>query len=357
MAGPQFFHLQSYSRKPNKAGQSIAQVLGEAARLPEFSHHVPAPKPCRVIFGLSPAEVQIRHDAMVAAGRCEVTLKDGITAMRGIRKDRHTLMTAVASHPYLTTQINANPEARADYDAWVARNVAYLRDLFGDQLVSVIEHSDEEHPHIHAYILPLDDPACEARHLNPSWVAKITAEDAARAEGEPDKIAVKIGNAAYRSRARELQDDYHLRVGIPSGLTRTGPKRKRLSRQQWREEKAQASHMAKMMQTIKGLTDDLEGREDDLARSIKVAADELAARLDQAEALHNEAEDDRLLAAQERDRLAVLAVAQEKEAAARRAAAEEEARRVREKGKKDAADLVANAERAALKIRQNVEVS
>lgn len=124
MAGPQFFHLQSYSRKPNKAGQSIAQVPGEAARLPEFSQHVPEPKPCRVIFGLSPAEVQTRHDEMVAAGRCEVTLKDGTTAIRGIRKDRHTLMTAVASYPYLTTQINADPEARADYDAWVVRNVA-----------------------------------------------------------------------------------------------------------------------------------------------------------------------------------------------------------------------------------------
>ncbi|MTH65855.1 hypothetical protein GL284_16405, partial [Paracoccus sp. DK608] len=99
MAGPQFFHLQSYSRKPNKAGQSIAQVPGEAARLPEFSQHVPEPKPCRVIFGLSPAEVQTRHDEMVAAGRCEVTLKDGTTAIRGIRKDRHTLMTAVASYP------------------------------------------------------------------------------------------------------------------------------------------------------------------------------------------------------------------------------------------------------------------
>ncbi|MTH65856.1 hypothetical protein GL284_16410 [Paracoccus sp. DK608] len=27
-------------------------------------------------------------------------------------------------YPYLTTQINADPEALADYDAWVVRNVA-----------------------------------------------------------------------------------------------------------------------------------------------------------------------------------------------------------------------------------------
>lgn len=57
-----------------------------------------------------------------------------------------------------------------------------------------------------------------------------------------------------------------------------------------------------------------------------------------------------------KDRIAAFAVAQEKEAAARRAAAEEEARRIKEKAKKDAADAVANAERAALKIRQDVEV-
>ena len=36
MSGPQFLHLQSYSRKPNKIGQSVQQILDEAAREPQF---------------------------------------------------------------------------------------------------------------------------------------------------------------------------------------------------------------------------------------------------------------------------------------------------------------------------------
>lgn len=35
MSGPQFLHLQSFSRKPNKIGQSVQQVLDEAARVPK----------------------------------------------------------------------------------------------------------------------------------------------------------------------------------------------------------------------------------------------------------------------------------------------------------------------------------
>ncbi|MEO0438848.1 MAG: hypothetical protein AAF098_18305, partial [Pseudomonadota bacterium] len=29
--------------------------------------------------------------------------------------------------------------------------------------VSIIEHVDEQHPHLHAFVLPLDDPGCNAR--------------------------------------------------------------------------------------------------------------------------------------------------------------------------------------------------
>jgi hypothetical protein len=68
MAGPQFFRIQSFSQKANPAGQSVAQVLGEAARQPEFSVHVKRPLPPLVVFGLSPHEVAARHAEMVAVG-------------------------------------------------------------------------------------------------------------------------------------------------------------------------------------------------------------------------------------------------------------------------------------------------
>ncbi len=57
MPGPQFFHVQTYSRKPNEKGQSVEQVLAEAGRAPKFSQHVAARQAYRIVFGLSPQEV------------------------------------------------------------------------------------------------------------------------------------------------------------------------------------------------------------------------------------------------------------------------------------------------------------
>lgn len=340
MAGPQFFHLQTYSRKPNKTGQSVEQVLAEARRDSMFSTHVSEPRPFRVIAGVSPQEVQRLHDEMVAAGSVAVTLKDGRSARRGIRADRHTLLTAVASHPHLTAQVMGNPEARRDYDAWVQRNLTFLRGLFGERLVSVIEHVDEEHPHLHAYVLPLDDPACSARDLNPCWLAKSEAEAGARGEGHDDKTAVKHGNHAYRARARELQDQYHHEVGLPSGLTRTGPKRERLSRQQWRARKDEASRNARTLRQMEEMVSDLADQEDALSASAERMARDLEARLHQAEGLHVEAKAERSAAAQDR----AVAAARRKTAAALRLAAEEEVRKIRSAAEQKATDLISAAE-------------
>lgn len=347
MPGPQFFHVQTYSRKPNGKGQSVEQVLAEAGRAPKFSQHVAARQAYRIVFGLSPQEVQDRHDQMVAAGGVTVALKDGKTARRGVRKDRHTLMTCVASHPYLTAQIMGDATARADYDAWVDRNLRFLRSLFGNRLVSVIEHVDEEHPHLHAYVLPLDDPGCSARDLNPCWIAKTGAEAEARAAGHDDKTAVKLGNLAYRERARELQDQYHREVGLASGLTRTGPKRERLSRQQWRARKDEAVRAARTLRQMEEMVGDLTDREEALTRSAEEMARDLVAKLDQAEALFAEAEAEKALAVQERARAAAVVEAQEREAVAHRTAAEEEARKIRASAQKEADGMMARAEAVA----------
>jgi len=355
MAGPQFFHIQSYARSPNKGGNSVEQVLDEAARKPRFSQHVDDPEEHRIIYGLSPEQVRQRHDEMVAAGGVTVTLKGGRTARRGIRKDRHTLMTCVASHPHLTSQIMSDPAAKADYDAWVDRNVRFLRQLFGDQLVSVIEHADEKHPHLHAYILPLHDTGWSARDLNPCWVIKTEAEADARETGHDDKAAVKFGKLAYRAKARELQDQYYDQVGLASGLTRTGPKRERMSRQQWRARKDDAMRNAVTMRQIDDMASDLADREDALNQSVEAQARDLMTKIDEAEALYAEAEAERALADQERAQLAELAKAQAREAAALRAAAVEEAARIRAVAENSAAQKAIQAKAALAEAQRNAE--
>ena len=293
MSGPQFMHLQSYSRKANEGGQSVEQVLAEASRAPEYSTHVPDPRPPSLDYGMSVDEVRKLHDEMVAAGGVEVTLKDGRKARRGIRKDRHTLLTAVASHPLPTDLVNTRADARADYEHWRDHNLAWLKVRFGDKLVSVIEHWDEKHPHIHAYILPLDDPTCSARQLNPAWQAKEVAMETARAAGHDDKAAVRLGNAAYRAKARELQDHYYEHVSLVCGLTRTGPKRERLSRQQWKARKDAAKLAARISQEIDGRLEEVVDAEDGMERSLAAKAEEIAEKLDLADQALEEAEADR----------------------------------------------------------------
>ncbi|MBY5933743.1 hypothetical protein KUV51_12095 [Tateyamaria omphalii] len=338
MSGPQFMHLQSYSRKANPRGQSVEQVLAEAARAPVYSKHVVEPQPPSVVYGVAANEVRKLHDDMVAAGGIDVTLKDGRKTRRGIRKDRHTLMTAVASHPLPTELVNTKPNARADYEIWREHNVVWLKTCFGDKLVSVIEHWDEEHPHLHAYILPLGDATCSARQLNPAWQAKEEAMEVARAAGHDDKAALNFGNAAYRSKARELQDHYYEHVSLACGLTRTGPKRERLNRQQWKARKDQARRDAKLQSDIEKRVERIVNAEDDLEESVSEKAKELAEKLALVDQAKQEAEDAKIRATK-RARKVVEA-------------AKEDVRQLQQKVREDLAARTSQIEAAEAELEQ-----
>jgi hypothetical protein len=241
MPGPQFVHIQTWSRKPNPAGQSVAQIIGEATRDPEYSGHVDDPAPPRVLLG-DPSTFQADHDAHVAARATVVRLKDGSERVRSIRKDRHTLATVVMSYPVPRAAITT-AEDRAALERWERRNLAWLQERYGDQLRVVLGHDDEEHPHLHAWLLP-DDPGADATTLHPGKVAKKRVEEEEKASGTPPREAVKAANRALREAMTSFQDEYYHAVGAPEGLTRTGPRRRRLTRQQWKAEKAAAAATA-----------------------------------------------------------------------------------------------------------------
>ncbi|MBO6507581.1 MAG: hypothetical protein JJ979_03700, partial [Roseibium sp.] len=57
------------------------------------------------------------------------------------------------------------------------------------------------------------------------------------------KALNKRGDRAYRESMRAWQDSYHNAVGVRSGLTRLGPKRRRLSRKAWQAEQVAAQAM------------------------------------------------------------------------------------------------------------------
>lgn len=303
MSGPQFVHVQTWSRKPNPAGQSVAQIIAEATRNPEYSGHVDDPLPPRVLLG-DPSTFQAEHDAHVAARATVARLKDGSERVRSIRKDRHTMATVVMSYPVPRAAITT-AEDRAALERWERRNIDWLRDRYGDQLRVVLAHDDEEHPHIHAWLLP-DDPGADATTLHPGKVAKKRVEEEEKAAGTLPREAVKAANRALREAMTLFQDEYYHAVGAPEGLTRTGPRRRRLTRQQWKAEKAAAAATAVSLERASH-ADELVAEIDRDRQSLderEVTLDEREAALDRA---FDEIEEVQVAQKKERQRLSELA--------------------------------------------------
>ncbi|TBF94520.1 hypothetical protein ELG83_10500 [Rhizobium leguminosarum] len=230
----QFARVELYSRK-GKEGRGTGFVFDEVSRVPSASMHVKAPVAPIVVAGLDPDALRALHDDRAVAARQEV--KGG--KLRAVRQDQNTLAAIVLSHPATMDEYRSRPEVAADVRAWEQRSVAWLRVQYGDQLVSVLRHEDESHPHLHAYILP-DDPGMKAGPLHPGFRAKAAVTAAGPRPGEDEKAHSKRANGAYQEAMRGWLDDYHAKVGQPSGLLRLGPRKRHLTRAAWHEEKRQA---------------------------------------------------------------------------------------------------------------------
>jgi hypothetical protein len=249
MSGPQFFHLQTFSRKANPGGQSVDQVLGEALRDPAYCRHVSDPQPPTLLYGVDLDELSWDHETMTRRASTEVHLKDGTTATRAVRKDRHTLGTFVASYPVPLAKIEADATGRerALYKDWKQLNLDLLQRRFGPQLKCVVEHTDEAFGHLHAFMLPDHRPDVDARCFNPAFEAKRRVEADGKRAGLAPIDALKAGNEAYKAAARAMADEYFREVGAPAGLTRDGPRRRRLSRGEWTRERLDARAGARLI--------------------------------------------------------------------------------------------------------------
>ncbi|MFL5012718.1 hypothetical protein [Rhizobium sp.] len=239
--GYQFIHLETYSRKADAKGRSTSFIFAEASRKPEASIHVGNPLPPVVVYGVGVGAVQEMHDS--AAATATINVKGGHT--RKVAKDKKTLHTVVASYPATMADIRADPAKRAEAEEWEKRTIGWLRSRYDDDLKSVIRHEDEEYFHIHAYVVPVDEPGMSALKYHPGTMAKRAAMDSGK-EGEDKKALSKKADAAYKKAMREWQDSYYEAVAVPSGLTRLGPQRRRLTRDEWQREKVQA----KALQTV-----------------------------------------------------------------------------------------------------------
>lgn len=238
-----FVHCQTYSRKPNRAGQCVAQVIGEGLRSGQYHAHVTDPKPPVVLFG-DPATFQQVHDDHVAQRKTRVA-KNGKDIERAIRRDRHTLFTIVASFPVPTATVEASSREQARFKNWAHLTLEWVQRYYGSQLKTAFAHVDEEYPHLHFWLLP-DYHDGDASHLHFGKRIKRATVAGLKAQGVPPREAVAAGNAALKRTMRSWQDSYHEDVGIRLGMHRYGPRRRRLSRAQWAAEKSMVAHRRRL---------------------------------------------------------------------------------------------------------------
>lgn len=347
MAGFQFVRIETYSRKcrttarqrdrqrtgntpgARKAQQRIgvSELADELMRQPEASPHVPNPEPPRVLDGMDPREI----DALLDERRQERRRTLRRTGIKPPRQDTHMLEGAVASFP--TAMHEMDDQAWEAYRAWRDDAVAFFEEDMrqrGVEPLSVVEHFDENHPHIHILGTPTPEGSTrlDARQTHPGHAAAAQVEDTGQA-----------GNA-YRQAMREWQNRFYDSVSVPHGQTRVGPQRRRLTRRQWRQEQAQAEAVAEAQARACEIADQAQGRAARIEAMASAIADAQLAEADDKLAAADDAAimgDESLIAAQqardaaERDRAEAatqLTVVEEE----RQLAAQEKADAARDRG-------------------------
>ncbi|MDG2652032.1 hypothetical protein P7M03_16675 [Vibrio parahaemolyticus] len=217
-----FNHIETFALNASKDKKSFGTVTKEFMREPGNCPHVPHPLPPQILYGVDAyvAEQIIKQRVEKA--------KDKIG--RKIRKDAQVALSGVVSFPR-----SMREQSEELYQAWVAKNIEHFKKKYRTNLISVIEHDDEEHPHLH-YIVSVPastvNGECNIMYIHEPIRARETTKG-----GRKQKYA------AYKEAFRELQDEYFNEVAIHFGLLRTGPRRKRLTRKEY----LTAMHEAKLI--------------------------------------------------------------------------------------------------------------
>ena len=264
----QFVHIECYSLTPPKKTRknaapkwSAGDILAEAARRPGACDHVTAPLPPTLIHGATLEQIEAELTDILSSARDAVG--------RRLRKDATVLMAGVASYP-----ANGN-----DYELWKRLTVEWLRYRFGENLRAVVEHLDESHPHLHFFII--DPIAGNVKGLHPGFAA---------AKGMANPV---LQRKAYTEAMQAFQDEYWEHVGGPTALARIGPRRRRLTRDEWAQEQADLQAQAATLQSVRTKLEEVRVREErvtELARRTLEQAECLIYRLNELDSHPSEPE-------------------------------------------------------------------
>ncbi|HBV9488521.1 hypothetical protein WIC31_28900 [Klebsiella pneumoniae] len=216
----QFIHIEDYGiniskkrsnngtsekYKKETKGRSVSQIISEAKRDNGFCSHVEKPEEPIILYGKSLDEVE----KLAMEYHSKTKIIDKNWKEKKLRSDANVLLAGVIS---LSRE---NMEIWEDYKN---DSIAYLKNKYGKKLISVIEHTDEEHPHIHFYCIQDIGKKFDLIH------------DGKKALYENKDKKKHDQNIAYLNAMRDFQEDFFKVVSSNYGLSKDGPKRARMSR-------------------------------------------------------------------------------------------------------------------------------
>ena len=216
----QFVHIESYSRVTPKKGKrgahNVSSIVNEAARLQGAIPHISDPCSPTYLYGDPLEELSVTCDNWC----------DSVTDAKGkkTRKDALCLIAGVVSAP--------NSIGEVEWGKLRSDSVEWLKNRYGKRLRTIVEHTDEANPHIHFFVVPLHGERFDQVHDG----KRAAAANRGKKKGDQ--------NIAYKMAMRDFLDDYSRDVGVPNALLRFGPRRRRLSRADWKIEQSQAKSIS-----------------------------------------------------------------------------------------------------------------
>lgn len=234
--GTQFIHADSFSRicgTGKKSQNTISTITAEADREQGNCPHVENPLPPQVLYGCSFSE----------AGELAKKWAENSKDARGhaLRKDALCFVAGVISAP----------DDLENWDKFKADSIEFLKKTYGKNLKSVIEHTDEPFKHIHFGVVAGQGERFEMIHQG--YAAKLAADpnrgDKKRTK-EQKAEGRKKGDRAYKDAMTEFGNSFYKEVSVNHGVARTGPRRRRMTRAEWKTEENQRKLLAEKGQSI-----------------------------------------------------------------------------------------------------------
>lgn len=252
----QFIHYELYSLLPTKKRKSYISVAREFMRVEYACSHVVNPLQPQVLHGVDAIQANEIIKNRVSKARDKIGRK--------LRKDASVVLSGVCSLPpdvYVSDLENETTVTKV----WIEKNIEYLINKYGENLLSVILHLDEGdpvHPHLH-FVISIPDTEEHGKanlmYLHEPLLARQTTEGGKKAKFD-----------AYKNAYRKLQDEYHREVSEKFGLLRLGAKRQRLTRAEYNARKAEASRIRDSLDTIEYQKSVIKVKKDELNKHSKV---------------------------------------------------------------------------------------